>query len=383
MATVDWISVDVLTQDVTASLPGMDVAGGMLQRTISKAETATATLNVDGDTPENWNHATRPLSGVLACFDHADPAKAIMWAGAVTSRDLPAHSNQVPLSLVTFEGLFERAYVGDTTYDTTVFATDIVADLFTTWFTPATGIAVELDYTPTTGAHPVVPIINNNTDMNTVGTVLDQVCAQLGLEYTVEWDWAAGGTKLAPRLVFGPRIGQVAVSGRTAVTFSMPGSLVAFTKTEDYSVGAGANRVIGYSSGQGATTPLSDTETVDPDGRPVVEYRYTPAQSVSPAALSQYVQQAIKILGPGAQPVTMSYHTDASQGRRYGTDWRLGDDLSYFLPAAYSDEAGNLVNLWVFPGGLTGIVRSIGVALDLTNSINSPIGADPTIYTGG
>jgi hypothetical protein len=204
---------------------------------------------------------------------------------------------------------------------------------------------------------------------------MDQVFAQLGGEYTVEWSWSSDKESLVPTLVFGDRIGAAAPSGLDpAVTFELPGSLTSFTQARDFSSGKGANKVVPYSSGQGSSTPYGTPVTAPvADGRPVFEYRYQPASNLSPTALTSYAQQAIKILAPGARPISMTAALAAClKGRQLGIDWHLGDDIGY--------QVGVSKPVPAFPGGLAGVGRCIGY--ELTDTTITPILADATLYQG-
>lgn len=379
--TLQWASADLLTGEVLASLPGISVdSGTTLNRTISNVESVQVTLNLDEKTPENWQRAVDPLGAALFVYDDTDSTQFPQWVGYVNSNDAAAETDAVPLGLSTAEGLFDKAYVGDATYDTTWHRDDIIADLFTTWWMPSTGMTVVLKYTPGNGPMPTTDLVVNNTDMSTVKEVLDNVTGQLGGEYTVEWGW--NGDTLQATVVFGDRVGTASTGAAPLVTFEMPGSLISFTQTTDRSTGAYANKVTAFSSGEGDSTPDSTVVVAATEGRIGVEYRYSPQQSVSPDALGQYANQAMSVLQHGSQPITMTYSTERDQGRRLGVDWFLGDDLGYRIPAAYTNEQGVTVPIRAFPNGAKGVSRSLGVQVDPNASTITPVTADLSVYTG-
>lgn len=376
---LQWVSANLLTGQDIADLPGFEAAYPLL-RTLSAAESATGTFHLDKNTPENWQEAFYPAGTVLACFDDTDPAMSIIWAGVLTGiGPLDVAGNEVPVSMTTFEAWLNRNIVGDVTYPATQAANDIIAAMVTTWFTNVSGIGLQLAYTPGAGQMPTADLVLQNTDNMGVQTRIDQIFGQLGGEYTIEWAWAANSQGIVPTLVFGTRIGQAVTAGnQPAVTFESPGTLTGFQWTWDYSEGAGANRIVAYSSGQAGTTPYAPPVAGPPDGRPVIEYRYSPAPSLSVAQLTQYAQQAAVVLAPGKQIATLTASTINPVGRRFGTDWWLGDDIGYTVTSPYIDEGGNTVTVRAFPKGISGVGRCIGVQINETTI--TPILADKTIY---
>lgn len=389
--TIQWVSADLLTGRVIADLPGFD-AQWPLRRTISNYETATGTLHLIDQSPVNWERAIYEGGSLLFCYDDGDPLQAILWCGYVVGTpSRSTSSNDVTVTLATFEAILDRVYVGDTTYLTTQHRDDIIADLINSWFIPGSGISyLQLAYTAGNGPFPVAmpnpPVANaalvfQNTDNATVKARIDQVCAQLGGEYTVDWAWANSNQNIVPTIRFSGRIGQKAAAGLApGVTFEMPGVLISAAQSKDYSQGAGANKVTPYSTGQGSNTTPFGTPVLGPvDGRPTWEYRYQPAPSLTAAQLQQYATQAVGVLAPGKQTVTLVAATARTAGRRYGTDWMLGDDIGYNIPASYLDERGNLVAVRAFPNGLSGVGRVIG--FELTDISIAPLLADATIYT--
>lgn len=392
--TLQWVSADLLSGGIVGDLPSFDPTWP-LRRTISQAETATGTLHLAG-APENWERAIREGGALLACYDDTpnpdgSQPKPIQWCGYVpASGPLDAASDDVPVNMATYEAMLDRAFVGDTTYLTTQHRDDIIADLITSWWAPGTGISyLQLNYTPGGGPTPAlmdqppVPnaaIVMQNTDNATVLTRIQQVIAQLGGEFTIDWAWSDDGESLVPTMSFGDRIGRAATAGLDPpVTFELPGQLVTFQQSRSYAAGDGANKIVPYSTGQGNTTPYAAPILTPADGRPTFEYRYQPAPSLSPSALAQYGQQASPILAPGKRPVTLVASTARLAGRRLGVDWGLGDDIGYNVRSPYTNAQGETVTIRAFPRGVKGVARAIGY--ELTDTTVAPTLADPQIYT--
>lgn len=383
------MSADLLTRSVILDLPGFE-PDYPLARMISTVSSGTGTLNLVG-APNNWERAIYEGGSLLACYDDADPAQALLWSGIVwTAGPFDSSKDEVPVNLSTPESALDNAYVGNVTYTTAQHRDDIIADLITAWFIPNTGIQVELDYTPGNGPTPKLmdnppasipnaAIIMQNTDNATVKQRIDQVCGLLGGQYTVDAKWGPSHESVVLVVRFGDRVGTAALPGLApAVTFEMPGVLVGLQQMRDYSRGKGANKVVPYSTGQGDTSPFGTPVAAPADGRPTWEYRYQPAPSISPAALAQFATQAIKILAPGARPVTLTIATARAKGRRLGTDWQLGDDIGWRVPNEYTNEQGNTVKVLAFPNGLEGVGTTLGY--QLTPTMISPVLADNTLY---
>lgn len=385
--TRQWVSADLRTGRVIADLPSVDV-DYPLRRTLSNFDTATGHLYLDG-APPNWVRATLEGAAVLACYDDVilddgTQPRAIEWAGYVTGCTPAAEDDKVDLSLTTLEGYFDRRYVEDETYAGGWRA--IVADIVTKYVTDAgtdPGLQLlALDYSGD-GAAPDGPLVWQNTDNATVLSRINQLIGQFGGEFTVEWAWSGDGQSLVPTLVFGDRIGQVATLASPAVTFEIPGMVATAQQSRDYSDGRGANKVVAFSSGEGTVTPYAPpVYAADLQGRPTFEYRYSPKTSESDlTVLASYARQALKILAPGAQSVTVSLaSTDpaAMRGRRLGVDWRIGDDVGYVIGGVGQDGKDTVP---AFPGGLVGVGRVI--AYELNDTTVNPIFADPVIYTEG
>jgi hypothetical protein len=292
-----WVAAELFTGRVIADLPSFDPQWP-LKRTVSTATNATGTLHLAG-APENWEQAVRDGASLLACYDDADDSRPVAWCGYVpTTGELEVASDDVPVTMATFEAVLDRVFVGDVTYTTADHRDDIIAGLVTTWF-PTCGIAyLQLDYQ--VGGGPTPPVMDNpptsiptaaiimqNTDNASLLQRMQQVFSQLGGEFTVEWAFSADQEYLVPTLRFGDRIGRGAVAGSDpAVTFELPGSLLNLRQLRDYSAGAGANKIVPYSSGQGTSTPFGMPVFLPTEGRPVFEYRYQPATNISPAGLA-------------------------------------------------------------------------------------------------
>lgn len=386
--TLQAASADLLTGRLIADLPSLDPQWP-LRNTISAANPATATLHLEG-APENWERAI--LEGGSQIFFYDDTVfpdgsqpKPIAWCGYVVEAPREADSDDVDLTLATFEAVLDWAYVGDLLYTTDWNRDDIIADLVNRSFQSETNIAyLQMAYTLGNGPTPAVmdsppvpdaALIYQRADAVTLQARIDQVVQQLGGEYAVTWGWSPDGQSIVPTLRFGDRFGIPAPTGLgPGVTFETPGIMFGFKEGRSYAAGAGANEVVTYSSGQADTVPFSDPAiAANLEGRPKRPYWYQPAASVSKGALNQYAQQALKVLAPGKRPISFSYSTVRDTGRKLGLDWNLGDDIGYRVAPG---------TVRAFPDGREGVGRAIGYEITDPTTV-TPILADSVIYQAG
>lgn len=376
-----WVSADLRTGVVIADLPSI-VPTWPLRRTISNYDTGQVTLHLDG-APVNWQRAVKPGAAVLACYDDqiypdGTQPNPIQWAGYVTSIDPQVADSTVVVYLTTLEGYLNRRYVRDGTYS--AGWQSIVASLIGSYVTGGTlpGITLLLNH-PDAGTAPTNPLVWQNTDNATVFTRINQLIGEFGGEFTINWSWAATGRSLVPTLQFGPRIGQAATAGLgPAVTFDLPGCITAASQPWSYADGDGANVITYYSSGQGTVTPYApDAVAADFDDRPAFEFRDSPVPSVTDTTrLFTFAGQAMKVLGPGAKPLSLTVTRQNDFGRTYGIDWQMGDDVGYSIGGL--DDQGQDTVL-AFPGGITGTGRVIAVEM-VDESTLTPILYQTSIY---
>jgi hypothetical protein len=372
-----WVACSLLSGNVIADLPGLE-AQWPLRRTIGQADTATATLHLDQYTSDAWQAAVQEGGANLVCYDDAPGAGyPIVWAGYVVEATYDT-TDDVQLSLATFEAVLDRVFLGDQTYTTSQKREDIIHQLIIgSPITLFTGITVNEQYTAGVGATPTDPIVIQNVDSTSLKAAMDNVCQLLGGEYTVEWSWINNMTGVVPTIVHAQRIGTAATPGiDPAVTFEMPGQITAFSLNRSYAPDKAGIVITAISSAQVDVTPV--VSVTYPDGtRPQFEYRYSPGP-YSATALLQYATQASRILGPGAITGTLTVSTARDVNRKLGVDWFLGDDIGYRVPPAYVNEQGQTVIMRAFPQGVQGVGRVIAYEFD-PQSI-TPIFADKTVY---
>jgi hypothetical protein len=364
---LQWVAADLRTGSILADVPTF-VPQWPLRRTLCKYETATGDLYLDG-APPNWQEAIREGGAVLACYDDADQALAIQWAGIVTEQTRDTANDKVTVSMCTAEGYLDRRIVGD--YSVTATGQNRIASDLVTLFAADGG-----------DADPGLPLVVVNLDSGD-GTPRDRsyldsenasVYLRLcelsavsgGIEFTIEWEWSSDNRSLVPTFCVGSRIGVSAPSGMLpAASFEMPGPVVNAQQVRSYADGKGANRVVAYSTGQGANVPTSGPQAVtDFEGRPIFEYRYQPSTSITdPATLVDYAKAAVAILGPGVDALTLT--AQLLDETRHGNLWRIGDDIAFSLGGSLVDpDTGDAYELVAcFPGGYEGVARSVAYEL--------------------
>ena len=370
--TLQWVAVDALTLRVLDDLPTLHV-DYPLRRSLGQYETGTAHLDLTGAPPQ-WPRATLPGASVLACFDDTDPDRGIQWAGLVIGRTR-GPVDVVDLTLVTLEGYLDRRYVGDRTY-VALGQNALVADLIAGFVADTGGIGVTVAYA-TAGAGQVRDRTYKLLDFTRVYQRMQELMAvQGGPEWTIEWAWSTDGQHLTPTLWVGDRIGTAAPAGLSpAAVFDI---LTDFALSEDYADSKGATRVTAYSSGSGASTPTSGPRNAtDTGGRPVFEHAWQPSSSITVTqTLIDYATKAVAQLAPGSVAVAVTAALGQPGTPRYGTDWKLGDDVLYQIGGVGSDGLDTVRSV---PGGISGVGRA--VAYEVTVDTISPILAQASLYT--
>lgn len=350
-----WISVSARTGRRIASLPGLvcDSVGVVL----GGEATASADLPLADRCPPNWEQAVREGGACLVLVDSTDDNRPV-WGGLVlkSQRD---ESDTVSLSLVTWEHLLDRVYVGDDSFASTS-QTQIVADLVTHW---------RLD-----GSVPLVveasasSVLRDRTYLASGDKSLAAVMGELmdvedGPEFTVTWRHLTDLERFVPVLTIADRIGSVPPAGLApAATFRLPGSVQSFTLSRSYARDEGANVVTATSNPdpQSQTRPQSAPAVyADPD-RPVFEERFAPSTSITQqATLDAHALARLAVRQHGSSALALSARTDTAP--RLGRTWGVGDVVGYDIKAPS------------VPLGLKGTVRVLGWTLDIEAGLVTPV----------
>ncbi|HZL80354.1 MAG TPA: hypothetical protein VFC06_00180, partial [Demequina sp.] len=237
-------------------------------------------------------------------------------------------------------------------------------------------------------------------DRKTVYSALTELSACLGgPEWTAEWEWQHSPERITPVFYVGDRVGRAVTPGLApTATFQAPGCIIDAVMVEDYSAGKGANSVIAYSSAAAGVVPTSLAQVAPDDGRPTFETDIQPSTSITDiATLTGHAQSALASLAPGGSALAMS--ANVSTAPPLGSAWVLGDDVGYIIGGLEVDIHKHLVDVYgdiwwpddiwhdhwgvvtgqqmvlvnpdgresvpAFPGGISGVMRSIGWELTL------------------
>jgi hypothetical protein len=347
---LSWVSVSATTGSVVADLPGLRVDGS-LKRTIGRHESQTAVLPLDG-APENWRDATRKKSVFLVAL--TDPSEAEdrgrpVWGGMVTERTT-SHKEGVSLSMVTAEDYLNDRYVGDENYSHE--QNIIVANLVDKYVAP-NGIPIRVVMLP--GANPVRQRTYLDADDKTVFAAIDELSGVSGgPEWTIDWEWV-DERKLGLVLYVGARIGSPAPEGLgPSSSFNLPGNVVDAELVEGYRRGEGANDVMAVSSGSGDARPQSSRHVAAGDGRPKIEYRWSPSTSITEiSTLEGHAERGLAGLKDGTVALAITATTDET------TPFNLGDDVGFDLTS------------WAWPDGISGTARALGI--EWTDTTVTPV----------
>lgn len=337
--TLSWLSVNANNGAVITDLPTLRVDGS-LKRTIGRHESQTAVLPLDG-APLNWRTATRKKSVFLVALESEQP----VWGGMVTERTTD-HGAGVTLSMATAEDYLNDRYVGNETY-TGVGQNDIVEDLIEK-YVAANGIPIRV--VKLAGANPARDRTYLDQDDKSVYAVLDELSGIIGgPEWTITWEWV--GTSLGLVLTVGARIGAPAPDGLgPASWFHLPGNVTTAKLTEGYRRGEGANDVMAVSSGAADARPQSARHVATQDGRPRIEFRWSPSTSITETStLDEHAERALAGLKDGTVALSITANRDET------TPFDLGDDIGFDLVS------------WAWPDGITGTARVLSIEITDVN----------------
>ncbi len=123
---------------------------------------------------------------------------------------------------------------------------------------------------------------------------------------------------------------------------------------EGYRRGDGANDVMAVSSGSADARPQSPRQVAANDGRPKIEYRWSPSTSITEiATLTGHAQRALA----GMKDGTVALAITAS--REETDSFSLGDDVGFDLTSL------------AWPNGISGTARAIGI--EITDTTITPV----------
>ncbi len=352
-----WLSCSALTGRVIADLSDLSVSS--VGVTLCDYWTGSATLPIPS-APPDWQRATMPMASYLVLLDDEEP----IWGGWVTARE-STEADTVSLSITSFETYLDRRYVGDVTYSQ-VEQCGIISDLVAR-FVAANGPALIVE--PHAGATRRDRTYTSDSDKTVLSVLQELSGVDGGPEWTTSWRHLTDPERYVPVLEIRDRIGISPPTGLgPAATFELPGSVIKFTRTEDWSGGAAANHVIATSTADGDVRPESAPQiAADPD-RPRLEYRWSPSSSITKqATLNAHAKQALAVMRDGATAIALTAIMAAAP--RLGRTWSIGDDIGYAVDCP----------AWTGSGIARAIAWEIG--LDGPETVIPILATDETIPT--
>lgn len=373
---LQWLAADLLTGKIICELPSI-TSEDPFRRVIGQLQTSNAVLTIpaDGSIDPDWERALEGGASVLHAYTGDPGQEQPHWSGVVMGADRGL-TNQVPIRMVTGEGLLDRRFGGEYTTDPTgVGATkpqnQIVADVVTQFAADVGGFpitVVQLPDPPGVTGNTARQATFHDYEDRTVLSILSSLMGyDGGPEWTVKFFWNHSVTPntITPYLYVGTRIGTPATAGLGPnVTFDETQCLSPTFFSTDYGQGKGANVLTALSPGQGLGR-LQETVTAPANGRPKYEYRWTPTTSddaYDPTVLTSFATSAAAVIGDGVETLTLTFPFDMD-GHRLGTDWDAGDDIGYSLQSV------------AIPTRREGVVRVVGY--ECTNTTVTPLLAQP------
>lgn len=352
--TLSWVSVNAVDGSIIADLPNLKL-DGPLKWTIGRCETQTALLPLKR-IPKNWRTATRKKAAFLVALDEERESERSvpLWGGLVIDRTT-SHKEGVQLSLATAEDYLNDRYVGDEEFFT--WPQNSIVRYLVEKYVASEGIPIRVVELP--GPNPVLGRTYLDQDDKSVYSVLDELSGiEGGPEWTINWEWV-DAQRLGLVLTVGARLGAAAPTGLgAAAQFYLPGNLTDATLVEGYRRGEGANDVMAVSSGSGGGRPQSGRKRNATDGRPRVEFRWSPSSSITDDdALDSHAARALAAMQDGT--VELAITANRSARPFLGRDFRLGDDVGFDLTS------------WAWPDGITGTARVISI--EITDTTVAPV----------
>jgi hypothetical protein len=352
---LSFVSVDLLTGRVLADLEDL-IFSGTLKETYGRPESLTVSLPVSS-APEGWVTATRPYSVAIVCL--ADDGARPLWGAIVTNRKTGLGEN-IELSMATVPEYFDRQFLGNETF-TARPQNLMVKDLVEKYAKNARAVGmfglplrVQIE-----GGNGVArdKKYYDSEDKSLLSALQDLSGLEGGPEWVVEWENV--NQLITPVLRVADRIGATAPVGLLpGVQFTAPGCVQSAVYEESYKAGDGANDIMATSSGSSDARPQSNRQRTLNDGRPTVEFRWSPSSSITQTAtLDSHARRVRDAFADGMS--TLALVANRYEAPELGSEWRLGDDVYVDLTSP------------AWAGGLTGVARVVG--WELTETTVSPV----------
>lgn len=337
-ARFQFLAVSLVDGTVLAELPELQLTRLSYRFEEQTSETALLPWH---NICRNWSEATMPYQvAVLLVRDDT-----VLWGGIVVKRERTLEDVGVRLTLVTVEHYLDSVHVGTHSYSNRDQC-DIVRDLVSSTLAGHRfNLLVE--------ASPSSVRRDRNYDAGsdkTLLSVLQELANVLdGPEWCTMWRRLDDG-RYTPVLKVADHIG----SSTVATTFD-ESVMTAFTVTEDYTNGYGANWVLAVSTADAGERPQSDVMIVSQSDRPIVEYVFQPSSSITnKETLNAHARSTLLQMMDGTRTVRMGL--DLLAAPMIYQEWQPGDLISWDI----DDSRG------FFTGFSKGSARIVGYEIDFT-----------------
>lgn len=337
-AGFQFLAVSLVDGMVLAELPELQLTRLSYRFEEQTSETALLPWH---NICRNWGEATVPYQ-VAVLLVHGD---TVLWGGIVVKRERSVEDMGVRLTLATVEHYLDSVHVGTHSYSNRDQC-DIVKDLVSSTLAGHRfNLLVE--------ASPSSVRRDRNYDAGsdkTLLSVLQELANVLnGPEWCTMWRRLDDG-RYTPVLKVADYIGSSTVT----TTFD-ESVMTAFTVTEDYTNGYGANWVLAVSTANADDRPQSDVMTVLQPNRPIVEHVFQPSSSITnKETLNAHAQSALLRMMDGTSTVKMGL--DLLAAPMVYQEWQPGDLISWDI----DDSRG------FFTGFSRGSARIVGYEIDFT-----------------
>lgn len=337
-AGFQFLAVSLVDGTVLAELPELQLARLSYRFEEQTSETALLPWR---DICCNWDEATMPYQ-VAILLVRGD---IVLWGGIVVKRERTLEDVGVRLTLATVEHYLDSVHVGTHSYSNRDQC-EIVKDLVSSTLA-GHRFNLLVDASPSSVRR------DRNYDAGsdkTLLSVLQELANVLnGPEWCTMWRRLDDG-RYAPVLEVADRIG----SSTVATTFD-ESVMTAFTVTEDYTSGYGANWVLAVSTADAGDRPQSDVMTVVQLNRPIVEHVFQPSSSItSKDTLNAHARSTLLQMVDGTRTVKMGLSLLTAP--MIYQEWQPGDLISWDI----DDSRG------FFTGFSKGSARIVGYEIDFT-----------------
>ncbi|MBS2962592.1 hypothetical protein KGA66_06005 [Actinocrinis puniceicyclus] len=351
-----WYAADAATGAVLDELP---LVPSPIARVVGQPMSTSAQLTISG-APSGWIEDTEPGRTMVVCVVDETP----IWAGLVIGR-ARGSAPTAALSLVTPEAYLDRRYASDHTWSAVDECSVVGAGLIGDCAVDGLGLIVDAVASGTLISETYAD--SNDTSILSALTSLMQTGSP---EITIDVAWS-DSTMTSFDLIARIRHTLGVHSSTPNAVFELPGCVISYTQTEDYTSGKGATAARAYGNGEGATRATSG-DVLSPliaQGWPRWDHRWTPNQATTdPAVLTAAATQAVAVMGAGTSIWTLD--AAASQAPRVGTDWGLGDTVALQVDPS---PAGGQIIAPGHPNGVQVNLRALGWSLDFAGNKLTPV----------